>query len=85
MPYIKQEDRNKLQDYAYMIQSCPLSNAGELNYIITLILHKYEDYKGTSYQHYNDMLGALEGAKLEVYRRRVGPYEDMKVKENGDV
>jgi len=37
------------------------------------------------YQTFNDILGALEGAKLEVYRRVVGPYENGKMSENGDV
>jgi len=30
-------------------------------------------------------MGALEGAKLEFYRRVVVPYEEKKMKENGDV
>jgi hypothetical protein len=34
---------------------------------------------------YNDAIGALEGAKLELYRRYVSAYEDDKIKENGDV
>jgi hypothetical protein len=40
---------------------------------------------GENYQHFNDVLGALEGAKLELYRRRIAPYEDTKIVENGDV
>jgi hypothetical protein len=38
-----------------------------------------------SYQSINDVLGALEGAKLEFYRRIAAPYEDTKIQENGDV
>jgi len=30
-------------------------------------------------------MGALEGAKLELYRRKVAIYEEEKIKENGDV
>jgi len=37
------------------------------------------------YQNINDLLGALEGAKLELYRRVAAPYEDEKVESNGDV
>ena len=33
----------------------------------------------------DDVLGALEGAKLEFVRRVVVPYEERKMKENGDV
>ncbi len=39
----------------------------------------------TKYQTYNDILGALEGAKLELYRRQIGPYEETAIKRNGDV
>jgi len=31
------------------------------------------------------MLGSVEAAKLEIYRRLIAPYEDTKIKENGDV
>ena len=40
---------------------------------------------GNSYATINDIIGALEGAKMEFYRRVVAPYEDEKIKENGDV
>ena len=38
-----------------------------------------------SYSLINEVTGALENAKLEFYRRVVVPYEDMKIKINGDV
>jgi hypothetical protein len=78
MPYIKQEDRQHL---AY--GNIPTS-PGELNYEITNLIKLYwNDHP--NYQGINDILGALEGAKLEFYRRVVVPYEDTKIKENGDV
>jgi hypothetical protein len=40
---------------------------------------------GLSYHNINDILGALEGAKLEFYRRVAVPYENGKIQENGDV
>jgi hypothetical protein len=43
------------------------------------------DAKGKNYQTVNDIVGALEGAKMEFYRRAAAPYEDLKIKENGDV
>jgi hypothetical protein len=30
-------------------------------------------------------MGVLESAKLELYRRKIAPYEDDKIAENGDV
>ena len=38
-----------------------------------------------SYQTYNDIVGVLDCAKMEIYRRLVAKYEDAKVEENGDV
>ena len=60
-------------------------NAGELNYLITTNLITYMYEKGESYQTYNDIIGALEGVKLELYARKIRPYEDEKIKDNGDV
>lgn len=38
-----------------------------------------------NYQMINDVMGALESAKLEFYRRIAVPYEETKRKDNGDV
>ncbi len=35
--------------------------------------------------YFNAVVGALECAKLELYRRMVAPYENGKIAENGDV
>jgi hypothetical protein len=78
MPYIDDESRENLLHF-YPEKS------GELNYVITKIIIEYLENKGRSYQHMNDIMGALEAAKLEFYRRVVAPYEDQKRKENGDV
>jgi len=61
------------------------TNAGELNYLFTYWIGQYILDKDESYQTYNDIIGALEGAKLELYRRRISKYEDRKAVENGDV
>ena len=60
-------------------------NAGELNYAITCVLLRYIHELSPSYKTFNDILGALEGAKQEFYRRVVAPYEDSKCASNGDV
>jgi hypothetical protein len=75
MPYIKEEDRsNRVAE-----------NAGQLNYWLTRLVQLYIQSKGESYQTYNDIMGALEGCKLELYRRKISLYEDNKIAENGDV
>ena len=78
MPYIKQQDKDALRHR-------PAETPGELNYSITTIAQAYIHTHGLSYKNINDVLGALEGAKLEFYRRIAAPYEDEKMKENGDV
>jgi len=79
MPYIKEKDRES----AHMLQYEP-HTAGELNFLITTFIRDYYLRK-PCYQTINDVVGALEGAKLEFYRRIAAPYEDIKIKENGDV
>lgn len=79
MPYVDLEVRQRLAKTI-----APL-NAGELNYILTGVVNEYLFRMGKTYKNINDILGALEGTKLEFYRRVVAPYEDTKIEANGDV
>lgn len=85
MPYIKKEDRDRLQSFTSSFEGVEIKTPGELNYLLTLLTHRYLNQQPESYQMYNNALGALEGAKLELYRRHVALYENEKIKENGDV
>lgn len=80
MPYIVQSRRNSLDNN----QDIP-HGSGELNYKITKILLQYVRTRGKNYQTFNDISGALVNAGNEFYRRVVAPYEDEKIKLNGDV
>jgi len=82
MPYIPDKRRALvIPDFYEVPQS-----AGELNFVLTKVCLKYiTKNDNISYQLYNDVMGALEACKLEFYRRLVSSYEDMKIKENGDV
>lgn len=82
MPYIPADDRPARDLRAREPRP---ATAGELNYQITTLLQAYVDEHGLRYSTINDCLGALEGAKLEFYRRVAAPYEDDKITENGDV
>lgn len=77
MPYIPAADREEAP--------MRLASPGELNFAITCLINSYIRTHGLGYQHINDVVGALEGAKLEFYRRIVAPYEDGKIRANGDV
>ncbi len=82
MPYISVEARARLER---SLGRPTLDTAGELNYCITRLIERYRERLGTNYQTLNDILGALEGAKQEFYRRVVEPYENTKLALNGDV
>jgi uncharacterized membrane protein len=81
MPYIKHSRRVELQNDPDPFPH----NAGELNFLLTDLCLSYLDFMGPGYEHINSVIGALEAAKLEFYRRYAAPYEDEKIKENGDV
>lgn len=89
MPYIPKDDRANI-DYTLSTLKAHLGidenlPVGKLNYIIsTLISHLLETH-GTSYTIVNNLVGVLECAKLELYRRILIPYEDAKIELNGDV
>lgn len=92
MPYIKQKHRKKLllEEMMYTTgRECIdfelINNPGELQYVMSIIFKSYIERKGLNYQNCNDVMGALAGAQMEFYRRVVVPYEDSKIKENGDV
>ena len=92
MPYIKQSDRDNLNKLVLEFQDKLNCNPGELNYLITQLCLTYLSKKITSagteancYADYNDVVGALESAKLELYRRPIASYEQEKIKQNGDV
>ena len=80
MPYIQSKDRGPLAQ-----GERSSATPGELNYIITCLIEDYRAQFGTSYQVLNDIIGVLECAKQEFYRRVVVPYEDAKRDTNGDV
>lgn len=85
MPYITQKRRDEMCAVGETGHHPPMNVAGELNYEITVKICKYLEQHGRSYQTINDIIGALEGAKLEFYRRIAAPYEETKICHNGDV
>ena len=80
MPYIKPEDRLHI-----LADEKQIDTPGELNYFISTLINSYIHQKGKNYSTLNEVVGVLECAKLELYRRVAAPYEDTKIEENGDV
>ena len=79
MPYIKKEER--IMD---MLLDTP-SSPGQLAYCIQKLVSDYMELSGRNYTTYAMVTGILETLKLELYRRVIGPYEEFKKDENGDV
>ena len=87
MPYISPANRPKFDaGLALLKEELGKSgyDPGELNYVISCLL--YDGFAANPrYAEANKLLGVMEAAKLEFYRRKVAPYEDTKIVENGDV
>lgn len=79
MPYIKDDRKDELTHGA-----AP-ANAGDLTYVIQQEINRYLSVHGLRYQQIAEVLGAIEGAKLDFIERVVKPYEHKKCVENGDV
>ena len=83
--FLKKLDRLRKEgsdDHKNMVR-----HPGTLNYIITRLCDYWtKDIDGkANYERYNAVIGVLECAKQELYRRQIAPYEDEKCEENGDV
>lgn len=86
MPYIKQKRRKELEMILEEFIDKNITKAGDINYLITSILVKYMNLRGgPNYAIINEIMGVLECAKLEFYRKVAAPYENSKCKENGEV
>lgn len=87
MPYIKKSKRDNLYPHVENLISALKQNAfneGEVNYVISRIVKAAFD-SNPCYSEINKLMGAMESAKLEFYRRMAVPYEEEKIKENGDI
>lgn len=89
MPYIKPITR-KVLDPAIQLFFDEIKNIdwlhlkpGEMNNIVTKIVHWWILNNGLKYENLNAVIGFLECVKLELYRMVIAPYEDKKKAENG--
>lgn len=89
MPYISREKRAVLNPAvqgladAFKALDDDANFAGNLNFALSKLFLLL--YPQANYQRFNDIVGALECCKLELYRKRIAPYEEIKEKENGPV
>lgn len=85
MPYILPERRESI-DY-HLAEVLPfIENEGDLNYAVTKLCDMYLcRYGDERYSYYNEVMGVMVCALLELYRRKIAKYEDKKCARNGDV
>jgi short subunit dehydrogenase-like uncharacterized protein len=87
MPYIKKERREVLDPGIISLTKRMSKDmtAGDLNYVITKLILRFNQLHGLSYSTINDIVGVLESAKAEYQRRVVSNYENQKCVDNGEV
>ena len=79
MPYLSTANKINLKENPRPYK------AEELNYLITKLCMEYLQYKGKYYDSINEIVGVLECAKQEFYRRVAAPYEQQKIFDFGDI
>lgn len=84
MPYIKQESRGNIDAMVEVLDRY-IMNEGDLNYAITRLALRFIIRQGLRYAILSTVIGTLRLAAAEIEQRLVRPYEDAKIKENGDV
>lgn len=82
MPYIDKAERRALQLDSIAEE---ITSPGMLNYAITRLADQYLRRDPLSYTRINEIMGVLACAQQEFYRRVATPYEEGKLKANGDV
>ena len=93
MPYIPTADRPAYDALIDQLAETlagqpPDRRKGHANYVVTQLLRKawgVDAAANESYSNYADVIGTLENAKLEIYRRWVAAYEDKAIAKNGDL
>ena len=82
MPYIKPIARPEFDPIVDLMVKLGVKVNGDLNYI----LFKFCKYHITpSYNNYKNYIGELTECGAEIRREILGPYEDQKKAENGEV
>ena len=84
MPYILKENRTMKDIINELVDHIKVK--GDLNYTICELVGRLclRD-GGISYTSTSNWIDGVHGAERELTRRLLGPYEDLKCKENSDV
>jgi len=94
MPYVKAVQRDLVDDEVNQMIRDIADRPGLLAYAVTRLSLGFvaetsaldvDGPRGPNFEDYAKAIGVLEAVKLELYRQRVAPYEDIKKDENGAV
>lgn len=84
MPYIVHAKRLDMEPSLQELSDY-VSKTGDLNYVICRLSIELLRRNGMNYGNFADVVGDIECAKQELYRRLATPYEEEKAKKNGDL
>ena len=84
MPYIKDEEKVTFEETIHKLSTF-ITNKGHLNYAICELVGILIVQTGVSYTNMSEKIDTVHDAENELRRRLLNPYEDLKIKENGDV
>lgn len=92
MPYIPQSQRAVINhniieltnNIRQLVEDERAARAGLVNYAISKLLWELLG-PFPRYLDFNELMGTLECAKQELYRRLIIPYENTKITEHGDI
>jgi len=86
MPYTLKENRTERMKAAIAALVDDIKVKGDLNYTVCEIVGQLclRD-GGISYTSTSNWIDGVHGAEAELRRRLLGPYEDLKKEQNGDV
>ena len=85
MPNIIKDQRKKYESAIdNLIVLLKDTSMGEINYCLSKLIWRLFDLN-KSYANANNLFGMLHAVSNEFYRRKIAPYEDEKMKINGDL
>lgn len=85
MPYIKDKEKREMSDAINDLKIW-IASKGDLNYAICeLVGSLILDDEKISYTQMSNWISGVHDAEVELNRRLLSHYEDLKIIENGDV
>ena len=90
MPYLDINSKDRIDTQADLLYKDlnsmpPEELAGVLNYLNFKIVKNWITKNGKKYWIFALLIGTLICCILEIYRKLVAPYEEIKEKENGEI